>query len=52
VKKIVEEHGGRIEVRTSERGSSFELFIPQHKKPEHTASERPPRGRGSSKPPS
>ena len=52
VKKIVDEHGGRIEVRTSERGSSFELVIPQHKKAERPGSERPSRGRGSSKPPS
>jgi hypothetical protein len=29
VKKIAEEHGGAVDVRSSERGATFEIRIPQ-----------------------
>jgi signal transduction histidine kinase/putative methionine-R-sulfoxide reductase with GAF domain len=46
VKKIVEEHGGSVSVKSSSRGSSFELRLPQPAPPEAKSSPRKP-GKGS-----
>jgi signal transduction histidine kinase len=44
VKKIVEEHGGSVQVKSSARGAVFELRLPQ---PEHA--ETKPAARRSAK---
>jgi signal transduction histidine kinase len=46
VKKIVDEHGGHIETRSSDGGAGFTLHIPQERKPaERSPSMRPGRSR-------
>ena len=44
VKKIVEEHGGHVEVRSSDAGALFSLYFPQGQSRPRTDSERPLEG--------
>jgi len=50
VKKIVDEHDGTVEVRSSSRGSTFELRLPLQPRDARDDSRRPPSTRHGGKP--